>query len=254
MIIDFATLFEQDENIFNQLQNDYNIPYPKSLLEMEQVLILLDLIPECKNFKQELFSLSTNKIDTILNDFSSYNSNISDLSKHQISLLSIYGEKIFSLPYEELNNDLSSQKIDDKLFKKYASYFINNVKLDGSILTHLNDELTEYHQLINKTQEVYNKYVNYKEYYLEGHFQVEIVQKTFDSIKKFNDVCEYLKKQGLEFSYILLSGISDIPTLLNHTVKARFIYNKLIDFTHVTQNYFDQKLIDLTSLNIDDLK
>ena len=249
-IIEFSTEFNSINDSFKNLNKAYEVPFPSTLKEMKCVLNILKLIPIIKDFNNNFFTLDIEKQETILSDLIKHNSEVETLIKQQNTLISLYGDKVFTIPFEEFHQLVIKKMINKKMIKTYSSYFMKKAKIDEAILINLDESLSEYYNLNKSVNSIINSYEDFKPYYVEGLYDIDKIKELFNLINSFNDNCKYLSQNNIIYTYENLEFFTDeiIQSLDKDILIVKSSFNKILDFTTKLQNYFDKSIIDFENL------
>lgn len=235
-------------NAFTSLENNYQLPKPKSLKDMKCLLNIVSMIPDGVKIPLEMFEISN--YDELYDSLSLHNSLFNNLNQLRTKIISLYEDKVFLINHNELLNDLSHTPLKRKVVNSYKTFFMKKVKVDESILTRLSNDLEEYYSLENQVNELVKKNVLFKEFYREGVFDLNGVKQRIVFIKNFNENCAYLSNNGINYSYKKLSSFNEekIKNLLSDRKKCQIAFNHLLNLTSYIQKYYDSTLVDFSSM------
>lgn len=252
-IISLSNEFNPSEKIFKELNEKYNLPLPNSLKEMKCILNILNIANEVLQIDNSWFEIENQQ--TIIDKMKYYNTQSDVLSSIRTKIISIYGDKVFLIDINKLKGDLST-KISKKTIKTYQDYFPEKAKIDETILSAIHTSLSEYYNLENELNAILNEYGAYKEYYHEGAFEHEKIDKKFKLINKLKSYCSYLNSQENNYSYKSFLAIkgSDLTSLNLLHKKCQIAFNHIFRLINDIQANFSPDLSDFTTMPLPLLK
>ena len=250
LLIEFSAAFNSINDAFKKLTEEYNTPIPSTIKEMKCILNILNLVPTIKDYNTDFFLIDKDLQGEMLNDFIKHNQDVENSIKQQNSLISLYGDKVFTIPFDEFHQSLEHKPFNRKLIKTYSPYFMKKAKVDETILTNLDKLLSEYYSLNASVNALIKKYDQFKPYYSEGLFNTIKIEETFNNLNVFNDNCKYLLQNNLLYSYENLSVFDEdkLTSLPSNLATAKEWFNKILDYSTIIQNYFDKDVVDFENL------
>lgn len=250
-IISLSAEFEPCKKAFDSLSKKYNLPYPLNLYDMKCILNVVSLIPNTLDIPSNFFDLIN--YDEILDDLALYNQKADLQAALRSKIISLYEEKVFILDIELLNNHLKERPLKRKIIKSYQPFFAEKAKIDEAILSHLAFELNEYYSTIKEVNELLEKYKDFKPYYQEGRFNIDLIKEKFNTIKLFNEATTYLRSRNLHYSSNDLSSFNEesVSSLLVDKKRAQIAFNHLLQGKTYLQKFYDETIIDFASISLE---
>lgn len=242
-IIELSSEFSPAAKTFKKLHESFNFPFPETLKEMKCILNIIGLIEDCRKIDTKLFELTETDYSNIINELKLHNEKILTLNSSRSNLISIYGEKIFLIPYLEFKQKVNQKPFNKKVLKPYSQYFMTKAKIDETIATHLCEELDAYYALTEEVENIVKKYEFFKQFYHESIFNLEEINQLLDKIKKFNENCRYLEQNNKQYSYKNLSIFTDETNeqLAKDRKNAQIAFNHLLNLITFIQQYFNNE-------------
>ncbi len=247
-MIELSNEFTPSMRCFEDMYVSYSFPIPNNLKEMKCLLNIFSSLNEILSLNQEWFNISN--YQEIIDKLNYHNKQFYFLSSLRAKIISLYDEKVFLIDVKKLETQLQSEKISKKILKSYQQYFMSKVKIDESILKHLYSELHEYYLLEDELKSINDNYPLFKEFYSEGVYNIERIEKQIRTIKKFSTNCQFLNQQGHEYSYenILSLKDTDLSNFDDKHKKCQIAFNHLYHLINSLQPYFDLALVDFTTI------
>lgn len=232
---------------YQNLEKDFGLPIPQTLKSMKCVLNILSLIPELILINKEYFTLEN--YDEIFERLISHNQLFNKSLSIRNQIISLYGDKVFLIDYALLHKQIE-QPLSRKIINSYRQYFMKKVKIDEAILKNVSFQLDEYYALNKKIEDIIKQNELFKDFYSEGIYQIEELEKQFTKVAAFKNYCEFLKQENLSYSYKKLEVFTEekLKSLPVIRKKCQIAFNHILNYVKFLQNYFDTNLIDFTTI------
>lgn len=239
--------FAPCKQAYQNLEQAFGLPFPQTLKGMKCILNIVSLIPELININQAYFTLEN--YDEIFEKLISHNQLFNKSLSIRNQIISLYGDKVFLIDHALLHKQIE-QPLNRKTIHSYRQYFMKKVKIDESILKSVSLQLDEYYDLNKKIEEIIEQNTLFKDFYSEGIYQIEELEKQFTKVVSFKNYCEFLEKEHLSYSYKKLDvfneeALKKLPLLRK---KCQLAFNHILNYVKYLQNYFDSNLVDFTTL------
>lgn len=246
-IISLSNYFKPSLNAYVGLNKLYNFPLPINLKEMKCLLNIIGMFDNILKIDDSWFDYEA--FEEAIKELRLYNSESERLNSLRAKIISLYNDKVFLIELEKLNKDLSEVKFTRKMKKYYQQFFLPNAEIDEEVLKYLKDELIEYYDIEAKLKDIYSRFDIFKEFYIEGNFDIQKIETMIAHINRFKSLCEYLSRHGEAYSYkdALELKNKDLIDLPYNYKKCQIAFNHLYYLLTTLQNYFDKEIIDFAN-------
>ena len=249
----FSNEFIPCSTAFSLLEKEYNIPLPLTLKSMKCILNILSLIPDCIKIPLSIFEIED--YDSIYKSLEKHNNLFDEINALRSKIISLYGEKVFLIEHTELKNKISNN-LSKKDLKFYHQFCMKKTKLDDTILKNLSSNLEEYHNLNTQIDGIIKENDYFKDFYIEGRYDLDTLTAYLTNIQNFKNNCQYLEKESIHYSYKKLYLLTEdhLKRLPIYRKRCQMAFNHFLKYINFIKQYFDENLVDFTTMPINILE
>ena len=241
--IALSTYIDDATTLFKYAEEKYQLPIPYTLKEFKALLNILSFANDYPYLKEWI---DIKDLDSIYDILVEVLKEINELNAIHRKLIDKYTRKVGFLD-EELISDCFNPSIEKKSIKKVKKLLGNNIS--SSNLTYIINSLQDYYIRVNAAKEkVKNIPFSLTEFMHKN--KLKELREIINSINFYKNSLRYIKGNENFNIHDHLNHKEHDRLMLRRSLQT--IFNNILEHQNVLQDYFDNELVDFSTLPFDE--